>query len=173
MKIANTIQDSIVDGPGLRFTIFTQGCPHRCPGCHNPETHDFSGGKDVSTDRLIQLIKANPLLDGITFSGGEPFYQAADCAKLAQLAHELNLSIWTYTGYIFETLLEEKDPDKLALLEQTDVLVDGPFLTEQKSLTLLWRGSRNQRIIDVRKSLAAGYPIMWEKSAYIDYKRPD
>ena len=156
MRIANTVSDSIVDGPGLRFTVFTQGCPHRCPGCHNPGTHDPAGGREVSVAELAAELSGNPLTDGLTLSGGEPFCQAAECAALARIARERGLNVWAYTGYTYERLLAGEVPDALALLEQVDVLVDGPFVEAEKSYAALFRGSANQRLIDVPKSLAAG-----------------
>lgn len=163
MRIANTVSDSIVDGPGLRFTVFTQGCPHHCPGCHNPDTHDPAGGREVSVSELAEQMVKNPLTDGLTLSGGEPFCQAADCAALARLAHEKGLNVWTYTGYTYERLLEGDLPGALELLDQTDVLVDGPFLLAEKSYEALFRGSANQRLIDVRQSKAAGHVVLWTR----------
>ena len=155
MRIASYIQDSIVDGPGFRFTLFTQGCPHNCPGCHNPQTHDFSGGEELSTDEIIKKLLSNPLTDGITFSGGEPFEQASDCAVIAAAARQHGLNVWCYSGYTFEELLEKSRVDSgvMELLKLTDVLVDGKFILEEKSYNVPWRGSRNQRLIDVKKSL--------------------
>ena len=147
MRIANTVSDSIVDGPGLRFTVFTQGCPHRCPGCHNPGTHDPAGGREVSVAELAAELSGNPLTDGLTLSGGEPFCQAAECAALARIAWERGLNVWAYTGYTYERLLAGEVPDALALLEQVDVLVDGPFVEAEKSYAALFRGSANQRLI--------------------------
>lgn len=163
MRIANTVSDSIVDGPGLRFTVFTQGCPHHCPGCHNPETHDPAGGREVSVSELEEEMGKNPLIDGLTLSGGDPFCQAAECADLARLAHEKGLNVWTYTGYTYERLLEGDLPGALELLEQTDVLVDGPFLLAEKSYEALFRGSTNQRLIDVKQSKAAGHVVLWTR----------
>ena len=163
MRIANTVSDSIVDGLGLRFTVFTQGCPHRCPGCHNPETHDPAGGREVSVEELSAQMVKNPLTDGLTLSGGDPFCQAAECAALARIAHEKGLNVWTYTGYTYERLLEGDLPGALELLEQTDVLVDGPFLLAEKSYEALFRGSANQRLIDVKKSRAAGRVVLWSR----------
>ena len=159
MRIANYIQDSIVDGKGLRFTLFTQGCPHRCEGCHNPQTHDFDGGREMSTDEIVAIILKNPLTDGVTFSGGEPFAQARDCAVIARAVREKGLNVWAYSGYTFEQLLEGSD-DMRELLSLCDVLVDGPFILAQRSLTLKWRGSANQRVLDVPKSLAAGEAVL-------------
>lgn len=174
MRIANTISDSIVDGPGLRFTVFTQGCPHRCPGCHNPETHSTGGGHEVSVEELAGQMRANPLLDGLTLSGGDPFLQGEACACLGRLAHEIGLNVWTYTGYTYEALLAGGNPAHLALLEATDVLVDGPFVMSLKSYAARFRGSSNQRLIDVKRSRAAGRVILWEDTdSLAHFKRPE
>ena len=106
IRIAGTVDDSIVDGPGFRYTVFTQGCSHHCPGCHNPETHDFAGGRTVDTDAIVAQMRANPLLDGLTLSGGDPMEQPAPCAELARQAHALGLNVWCYTGYTLEQLLQ-------------------------------------------------------------------
>lgn len=152
LRIAGLSNDSIVDGPGLRYTIFTQGCPHNCPGCHNPGTHDANCGKVIDTENIIEEIKKNPLLDGITLSGGEPFMQADVAGDLAkQVKNDLNMSVITYTGFLFEDLL--KDEKNKKLLENTDILIDGPFILKERSLDLMYRGSRNQRAIDVQESL--------------------
>jgi len=147
MRIHDTIHDSIVDGPGLRYVVFTQGCPHRCPGCHNPETHDPTSGREVSVDQLIADMRKNPLLDGLTLSGGEPFAQAEDCAKLAKAAHESGLNVWCYTGWTLEALREM--PEAQVLLREIDVLVDGAYVETERSLNLSWRGSANQRVIEL------------------------
>lgn len=152
IRIAGMVNDSIVDGAGLRFTVFTQGCPHHCAGCHNPQTHDFSAGKDIDTDEIIQTFRKNPLLDGITLSGGEPFCQSEACLRLAKAAHAAGLNVWAYSGYTFEELLAGKAEWK-RLLEEVDVLVDGPFLLEKRTLECRFRGSSNQRLIDVQASL--------------------
>jgi anaerobic ribonucleoside-triphosphate reductase activating protein len=162
MRIANTISDSIVDGPGLRFTVFTQGCPHRCPGCHNPETHEVAGGREVPLEELIARMGSNPLTQGLTLSGGDPFLQAEECARLARAAHGMGLNVWSYTGYTYERLLELEDPGQLALLEETDVLVDGPFVLAFKSYAAKFRGSTNQRLIDMKKTRAAGQVVLWQ-----------
>ena len=163
MRIANTVNDSIVDGPGLRFTIFTQGCPHHCPGCHNPDTHDPQGGQEVSVEDLIDMMGKNPLIEGLTLSGGEPFAQAADCVRLAEAAHAVGWTVWTYSGYTFEHILASQDPGWQELLRQTDVLVDGPFIQKEKSYELRFRGSRNQRLIRVKESLAQGKVVLWSQ----------
>lgn len=156
LRIAGTVNDSIVDGPGIRFTIFTQGCPHRCKGCHNPQTHDLYGGKIVTIDNLIIQIQSNPLLDGVTFSGGEPFLQAESLAELGKYIHaHTSLNIVTYTGYTFEELLSVSNVDKacMRLLEESDILIDGLFIESEKSYELRFKGSSNQRCINVKDSL--------------------
>ena len=110
MRIAGTVSESIVDGPGLRLTVFTQGCPHRCPGCHNPQTHDPAGGREETTTALLARYTADPLLDGLTLSGGEPMEQAAECAALAEAVHALGGNVWVYTGWRYEALVQESDP---------------------------------------------------------------
>ena len=157
IRIAGTVDDSIVDGPGIRYTVFVQGCSHHCPGCHNPHTHDFAGGRVVDTEEIVAQMRGNPLLDGLTLSGGEPFEQADACAELARQAHALGLNVWCYTGYKYEQLLAG-DASRQALLSELDVLVDGPFLLAERSLDLLYRGSRNQRLIDVHTGREWGTP---------------
>lgn len=166
ISLSGVTGDSIVDGPGLRLTIFTQGCLHHCPGCHNPQTHDPEGGSWADTEDILAAAAENPLLDGITLSGGDPFMQPVPCLALAEGAHKIGLNVWTYTGYTWEALLEENDAEKLALLKETDVLVDGPFLLAERSLELQFCGSRNQRLIDVKKSLAADKVVLWEEPSY-------
>lgn len=156
ISISGTVNDSIVDGPGIRFTIFVQGCPHRCRGCHNPQTHAFDGGKLVSMDSLVEEIRSNPLLDGVTFSGGEPFCQADVLADLGSIIKESGLNIITYTGYTFEELIAKDDIQINRLLYVTDYLIDGSYVEDLKSYQVRFRGSSNQRIIDVQKSLECG-----------------
>lgn len=166
ISLSGVTGDSIVDGPGLRLTIFTQGCLHHCPGCHNPQTHDPEGGSWADTEDILAAAAENPLLDGITLSGGDPFLQPVPCLALAEGAHKIGLNVWTYTGYTWEALWEENAPEKIALLKETDVLVDGPFLLAERSLELRFCGSRNQRLIDVKKSLAADKVVLWEEPSY-------
>lgn len=141
MRIAGIVQDSIVDGPGIRLVVFTQGCPHHCPGCHNPETHDFNGGRVVDVAEIIAMMDKNPLLDGVTLSGGEPFCQPDACMEIAKAAHARGLNVWCYTGYEYEVLLGNP------LLDEIDVLVDGRYVEAARTLALPWRGSANQRLI--------------------------
>jgi len=154
VRIAGIIDESIVDGPGIRMVIFAQGCPHRCKGCHNPETHDFEGGYLMSLEDIAQLPSKNPLLDGVTFSGGEPFSQAKAFSMLGKRFKDLGLDIMTYTGYTYEFLLEESNETNAwkQLLDVTDILVDGKFEIEKKNLLLPFRGSENQRIIDLNET---------------------
>lgn len=161
LRLAGVIKESIVDGPGIRFVVFGQGCPHRCPGCQNPQTHDFDGGYETDTENILAAIQKNPLLKGVTLSGGDPFVQPEAMAELAEKAHGLGLDVVTYTGYTIEELLAglDKHPGWRQLLEQTDTLVDGRFLLEQKSMLLKFRGSKNQRIIDSKASLEQGRAV--------------
>jgi anaerobic ribonucleoside-triphosphate reductase activating protein len=160
LRIAGAISESIVDGPGIRYVIFTQGCPFHCNGCHNPQSWDLQGGMVVRLSQLWNEMIADPLLTGVTFSGGEPFIQPAPLAVYARAAKNIGLSVWSYSGFTFEKLIE--DPARLELLKLVDVLVDGPFVLSKKSLELDFRGSSNQRIIDVPKSLKAGRAVLAE-----------
>ena len=159
IDMAGIIGDSIVDGPGIRTVYFSQGCPHRCEGCHNPETWEFGAGTPVDTERLADAARGNPLCRGVTFSGGEPFAQAAGFAELAEKLKSEGYEVASYTGYTFEQLRDGGTPEQKKLLSLLDVLVDGPFVLAQRSLELVFRGSANQRILDVPKSLAAGEPV--------------
>ena len=161
IRIAGTVSESIVDGPGFRYTIFVQGCPHNCPGCHNPQTHDFNAGKVVDTDELFDECIENPLNKGVTFSGGEPFCQAKALYELGKRFKERGLPIWCYSGWTWKELwrqAEMKD-DVCHLLSIIDVLVDGRFILARRTLSLPFRGSENQRLIDVRASIAENMAI--------------
>jgi len=159
LRLAGVVNDSITDGPGIRLTVFVQGCPHHCPGCHNPQTWPFTDGELVSPAEIMAQIAANPLLTGVTFSGGEPLAQADALLPLARLIKQRGLELAIYTGYTFERLLELNDPAINQLLELTDTLIDGPFILAQRNLELNFRGSANQRILKAAESLAAGQPI--------------
>lgn len=152
IKLSGVAKQSIVDGKGIRYTIFTQGCPHNCNGCHNPQTHDFSGGYLQSIDGIIEDIKSNPLICGITLSGGEPFCQAEVLIELAKEVKKLGKNVWAYSGYTYEQLANNAQPYSSDLLDLVDVLVDGRFVLEKRDLTLLFRGSSNQRIIDCNET---------------------
>jgi len=158
IRLSGIINESVVDGPGVRMVFFAQGCPHHCPGCHNPDTHDPRGGAVYDTARLRESIRARRYLSGITLSGGEPLGQAAACAELAAAAKEQGKSVMLYSGYTFEQLraMAAGDPEVGKLLKLTDILIDGPFLAGQRNIDLVFRGSANQRVIDLPRSLAAG-----------------
>ena len=164
IKLSGLVPESFVDGPGIRFTIFTQGCPHRCDGCHNPETHDFNGGRMADVDKILYKITENPLIKGVTFSGGEPFCQPEPLAYLAKKLKEMGYHIMSYSGYTFEQLFDMSGENSYIrdLLENLDILVDGPFILSERSLELRFRGSKNQRIIDVHKSLDTGKAVVIE-----------
>ncbi len=148
LNIHEIVAESIVDGPGFRFAVFTQGCPHRCPGCHNPQTHSFVGGREISVAQLFEVFSQNRYLTGITFSGGEPFCQPEPLARLARLVHAAGKDVTVFTGFTLAQLCEQaqKKPEVAQLLEETDLLIDGPFIEAQRDLTLTFRGSRNQCI---------------------------
>lgn len=151
MKLAGEIKHSLVNGPGIRYVIFFQGCPHRCPGCQNPETHDLAGGAEVNPDNLIERISSTKCLDGVTLSGGDPLMQPEECAKIAAAVQPMGLNVWLYTGWTMEEILA--DPLKRKSVRDVDVIVDSPFIQSLRSEACLWRGSSNQRLIDVQQSL--------------------
>ena len=185
LRLAGVVRESIVDGPGLRFAILCQGCPHNCPKCHNQDTHDFSGGYDCDIQKIVNAIEENPLLSGVTFSGGEPSHQPVAFLEIAKKVKSRGLNIWMYSGYTLEELLSransaisdlnnmnenssqtsEKNKEQVALkglLGLVDVLVDGKFINELKDLTLPFRGSRNQRIIDMAATKRHNKIILYE-----------
>ena len=153
--ISGTVSESIVDGPGFRYTIFVQGCPHNCPGCHNPQTHDFKGGRIVDTDELFRECVEDPLNKGVTFSGGEPFSQAKELYELGKRFKEHGYDLWCYTGWTMKELWKMSESEYYVgkLLSVIDVLVDGRFIEERKTLSLPFRGSENQRLIDMKATL--------------------
>lgn len=157
IRIAGVAGESVVDGPGLRFVVFAQGCPHRCRGCHNPETWDPCAGYEVLVKELLDDIHSNPLTRGVTLTGGDPFLQAAPMAALAAGVRQMGKDIITYTGYTWEQLLDmaAKEEGVKSLLHNTDILVDGPYIHELRDLKLVFRGSKNQRVIDVGASIRA------------------
>lgn len=163
IKIAGIVNDSIVDGRGIRMTVFVQGCPHHCPGCHNPQTHDFAGGTLDDTDRIFEEFRENPILKGITFSGGEPFCQPRPLKVLADRVHSVKKDVTVYSGWTYEQLRAKGDPDVDALLDACDVLIDGPFVEAQKNLELSFRGSENQRLIDLKKTCETGQVVLLER----------
>ena len=164
IRLAGIVRESIVDGPGIRFTVFCQGCPHACEGCHNPETHDFAGGKDISIERLLEEIDKDKLLAGVTFSGGEPFCQAEAFACLGRRVKERGLNITVFSGYTLEQLekMAVERSEVRELLDLTDILIDGPFVKELRDLTLQFRGSNNQRVIDMNETRKNGETTIWK-----------
>ena len=164
LRLAGIVPESIVDGPGIRLALFFQGCSHRCPGCHNPETHDPAGGTEIDSVELLSRIKEAQGIDGVTFSGGEPFEQAVPLAGLAEEIRRLGWSLVLYSGYTFEALLQKSESDLHVrrLLEAGTLLVDGPYIRKERDLTLPYRGSRNQRLINLPRSLSAGAAVEWK-----------
>ncbi|MDO4869780.1 MAG: anaerobic ribonucleoside-triphosphate reductase activating protein [Bacillota bacterium] len=177
IRLAGIMRESIVDGPGIRFAIFCQGCPHDCPGCHNPETHDFAGGYDCSIDKLLEEIDKDPMLSGVTFSGGEPMCQPVAFSALGKAVKERGKTITIFSGYTLQQLLDRargkgsgKDLSKeeriatAELLLMADILIDGPYVAAKRDLTLQFRGSSNQRVIDMNKTRETGKICLWENS---------
>lgn len=155
IRLAGIIRESFTDGIGIRYVAFTQGCEHNCPNCHNPETWDFDGGTDYNIDDIISDILENPLLDGVTISGGDPLYRTGEVLEFIKaIKDNTSLNIWLYTGFTYEECLLDKD--KHEVLRHIDVLVDGEYRHELRNLSLRFRGSSNQRVIDVQKSLSSG-----------------
>ena len=158
ISVLSIIEDTMVDGPGFRTSIYCAGCRHQCPGCHNPQSWAFDQGHEMSVNDIMKIIEADPYAN-VTFSGGDPMYQAAEFAELAREIHErTNKDIWCYTGFTYESLITQEQRE---LLEQLDVLVDGPFIEKLRDPDLLFRGSSNQRLIDVQASLYTGEVVLW------------
>ena len=158
IRVLDIIEDTMVDGPGFRTSIYCAGCRHQCPGCHNPQSWAFDQGQEMSINDIMKIIEADPYAN-VTFSGGDPMFQAAEFAELAREIHErTNKDIWCYTGFTYESLITQEQRE---LLEQLDVLVDGPFIEKLRDPDLLFRGSSNQRLIDVQASLYTGEVVLW------------
>ena len=173
IRLAADLQsDSIVDGPGLRAVLWTQGCAHHCKGCQNPQTWDFNGGGLVPLEEVYKAIDELEYQTGLTFSGGDPMYQVEACSKIADYAIKKGLNIWVYTGFTFEEImmLNQKNPAYMEFLKKVDVLVDGRFKIEERDLSLLFRGSRNQRLIDVQKTLKEGKIVLLNEYEYNETK---
>ena len=162
LNIGGLIPESVVDGPGIRFALFAQGCKHDCPQCFNNELQEFRQTRLLTIDEILNQIQQYQS-KGVTFSGGDPFEQAEGFAELAKHCRKRGLSIWCYTGYTYEHLLT--DPPKLELLKELDVLVDGPFVLAKKDISLHLRGSSNQRLIDVQASLNNGTIILYHEKS--------
>ena len=166
LRLAGIERESIVDGPGIRTVIFCQGCLRHCEGCHNPETWPLNAGELVSVDEVAAIIHSNPLCRGITFSGGEPFLQADELFKLAKKLKEDGYEIASYTGFTFEELLANGTQEQRDLLSVLDVLIDGPFILSERTLDLSFRGSSNQRILNVQESLRVGKAVLEDSSRW-------
>jgi len=164
LRLFGVEKESITDGPGIRYAIFTQGCPHYCVGCHNQESLSFTDGYLEEEENILKEILQNPLLDGITLSGGEPFMQPLELSYIAKEVRKKGLSVMIYSGYTFEELLflSKERKGYRELLSEGDILIDGKFEIENKSLDLRFRGSKNQRAIDLQKSLASGNVVLHE-----------
>lgn len=161
LRIAGIEPESFVDGPGIRFVVFTQGCSHHCPGCQNPETHDFGGGRIESPETLLAMVDANPLLSGVTLSGGDPMEQAVQLMPFVRGVKQRGLNLVVFTGYRYEMIMSRcAHPAMRELLTFADILVDGPYVKELRDVGLTFRGSSNQRLIDVTKSLVEGRPVL-------------
>jgi len=164
IRILDIVEDTMVDGPGFRTSVYCAGCRHACPGCHNPQSWAFDQGREMSVGEIMRIIEADPYAN-VTFSGGDPMYQAAGFAELAREIHRrTNKDIWCFTGFTFESLINE---DQRELLAEIDVLVDGPFVQSLRDEDLLFRGSSNQRIIDVQASLYSGTTVLWQPDTHI------
>jgi len=164
MRLSGITQESLVDGPGLRYVIFTQGCPHQCPHCQNPETWDKDAGKEYSARQLIRLLKQQKKKkQGVTFSGGEPFLQAAELAEVARAARQMGWDVVTYTGFTYEELTADNNDDIKALLSASDILIDGKYVHALRDIGLKFRGSSNQRLIDVAQTQKNGRIVLWNE----------
>lgn len=173
IRLFGVANDSIVDGPGLRYSVYVQGCSHHCPGCHNPESWAFEGGTVTTIEALVKDIQQNQLIHDVTLSGGDPFDQAGPVAKLATRLKELGYRLWSYSGYLYEDLCEraKTDADIKTILDSIDVLVDGEFKKDLKSLDLKWKGSSNQRVIDMNKTREQGKIVLYKEFDF-DYEIP-
>lgn len=163
IRLASKLQkNSIVDGEGIRAVVWTQGCPHNCPGCHNPETHDYNGGFLMDVEELKEEINSLDSEVGVTLSGGDPFVQPEACLELAKYCHKVKLNVWCYTGFTYEQLIKksETEPVIMDFLKEIDVLIDGRFIEKLKSLEAKFRGSKNQRLIDVKETLKEGKVVL-------------
>lgn len=168
IRMYGTVNDTIVDGPGLRFGVFVQGCSHHCPGCHNPESQLVDGGTMRTVDDVLAEIKENPLISRVTLSGGEPFEQPEAVAQLARALKGGGYNLWAFTGYLYEDLLKQSEENEAIaeILAVIDVLVDGPFVQALHSYELKWRGSSNQRLIDMPATRRRGEVVLWEQPTF-------
>ena len=163
LRLSGLTPESLVDGPGLRYVIFTQGCPHRCPNCHNPTSWDMDTGKEFTVKEIIRMLKKQKKIQGVTFSGGEPFLQAAELSQVALAAHQLGLDVVTYSGFTYEELIEQgkNDINITALLSASDLLIDGKYIDAKRDSSLPFRGSSNQRIIKIPETQKTGKIVVY------------
>jgi len=165
MRLSGVTPESFVDGPGLRYVVFAQGCPHRCPHCQNPETWDADAGEEFSVRQVARMLRPHGRTKrGVTFSGGEPFAQAGEIAEVAMAARQFGLDVVTYTGFTYEELIASNDNNMLALLSASDILIDGKYVHELRALSLRFRGSSNQRLIDMAETRKEGRVVLWRDS---------
>ncbi len=167
LNVASIKGDSCVDGPGLRVVVFCQGCPHNCNGCHNPQSHAFGAGTNYSLEQIFNKIQGFKLCKGVTLSGGEPFCQAQPLALLAKKLKSNGYEVACYTGFVFEELLKNENTHIMELLKNIDVLIDGRFVLSKKSLDLRFRGSENQRILDVNESIKQGKAVLIQQERWV------
>jgi anaerobic ribonucleoside-triphosphate reductase activating protein len=165
LNVANCISDSIVDGPGLRYVIFTQGCKHHCLGCHNQQTWDTNKQTYLDIDYLVNEAISNKILDGVTISGGEPFLQPEGILNLVAKLKKHNVNVMVYTGYTYNELVELKNPSINKILDQIDYLIDGRFILKERSLNLLYRGSTNQNFIDVKSTRKSNKVVLVDENS--------
>lgn len=166
MRLSGITPESLVDGPGLRYVLFTQGCTHHCPGCHNPESWDTDSGKEFTVTQIIRLLKQQKnIIKGISFSGGEPYLQACELAQVAMAARQTGMDVVTYTGFTYEQLMElgNNNEDITAFTDASDILIDGKYIHELKTTTLPFRGSSNQRIINLVETRKKGRIVLWKE----------
>ncbi|MBD5233671.1 MAG: anaerobic ribonucleoside-triphosphate reductase activating protein [Bacteroidales bacterium] len=161
LRVMKIVEGTSVDGPGLRTSIYLAGCAHQCPGCHNRATWPFDAGSDMTVDEIMETVLYDRF--NVTLTGGDPLYQAEALIPLAHAIKEHELGIWCYTGYTFEQLSKMKDPHIRALLEYIDVLVDGPFIESERDTNLHFRGSANQRLIDIPSTLSSGQITLYQQ----------
>ncbi|MBR5466657.1 MAG: anaerobic ribonucleoside-triphosphate reductase activating protein [Bacteroidaceae bacterium] len=163
LRVLDIVECTTVDGPGFRTSIYMAGCRHRCLGCHNPESWNELAGEEYTVEELMLVIQSDPI-SHVTLSGGDPLLQAETCAELCRrIKSETDKSVWCYTGYVWEDIIAQANPHVMSLLHHIDVLVDGPFVLAQRDVELLFRGSSNQRLIDVQKTLVSGRVEEWHR----------
>lgn len=156
LRVIDIVPGTSVDGPGLRTSVYLAGCAHHCPGCHNPQSWDFAGGREMTVEEVCRIVEANGF--DVTLSGGDPLYQLPAVTILAAELRRRGYGLWCFTGFLYEDIATK--PEYTPLLSKLDVLVDGPFIENLRDLSLLFRGSSNQRLIDLHRSTPAN-PVLW------------